>query len=262
MKKSNALMLSYILVLLVTVIVSAEFEWHGIDQVALATTMAGFFFAIADYFGWEASYNQHLVDAKKEYLNTYRFYLNEVLSMANKDSEEIQQAIDLLNPYLDSHESVAEVLDTAKELADTIDQAKTNASTALLAFPKRMEAVSKKERKIKNGSFVEAIGATAGFFVFFLFVIFDSLAAVFMPASSVTTVAAFAIIMLNYLAKDLLEGKMQKDVSESAALCREMKQKATDYKEKLHQTRLLENARKMVSNIEEYLSKEEDVDNG
>lgn len=262
MKKSSSLMLSYILILLVTVIASAKYEWSGIDQVALATTMAGFFFAFADYFGWDASYNQHLVDAKKEYLSTYRSYLNEVLSMANKDSEENQQAIDLLTPYLELHESVAEVLDNAKELADTIEQAKTNASTALLKFPQRMEAVAEKEQKIKKDTLVEAIGATAGFFVFFLFVIFDSLAEKFMPASSLTTVAAFAIIMLNYLAKDLLEGGMQKDVAESAALCREMKQKVTNYKEKLHNTHLLENAQKMVSEIEKHLNKEEDVDNG
>ncbi len=254
-------MLSYILILLATVIVSSDFNWNGIDQVALAATMAGFLFAIADYFGWVASYNQPLVDAKKEYLNTYRFYLNEVLSMARKDSKEIRQAIELLEPYQDSHESIAEVLNDAKELADVIEQTKANANTSLLNFPNRMEAVTKKQQKIKRSSLVEAIGATAGFFVFFLFVIFDPLAEAFMPGSSVTTVAAFAIIMLNYLAKDLFEGGMQKDVAESAALCREMKQKVTTYKEKLHNTHLLESAHKMVSDIEKHLNKEEDVDN-
>lgn len=262
MKKSNALMLSYISILLLTVIAGSHFEWNGIDQVALAATIAGFFFAIADYCGWDASYNQPMVDAKKEYLNTYRFYLNEVLALANKNEDELNQAMELLEPYHNSHESVAEVFDEAKELQDVINQAKTNATTALMKYPHRMEAVSKKEQKIKKSSIAETIWATVGFFVFFLLVIFDRLAEKIMPASSIVTVAAFAIIMLNYFAKDMLEGTIQKDVAESAALCCEMKENATKCKEKLQKTNFLDNAKKMVSDIEKYLNEEEDVDNG
>ena len=262
MKKSNALMLSYIIILILTLVAGSYFGWDGIDQVALAATIAGFCFAIADYYGWEASYNQPMVDAQKEYLNSYRCYLNEVLTLARKDGADIKKAIELLEPYCNSHQSVVETLDEAYDLADVIDQAKTKANSSLMNLPSKMEAVQKKERKIRRSSCTEAIAATMGFLVFFIIIIFDTLAEKLIPTSSIATIAAFILIMLNYFAKDLSEAKIQKDVSETAALTQEMKEKVAEYKVKLQETNLAENAKKMVADIEKLLNKEEDVENG
>lgn len=240
-------MLSYILILIATVIASLEFDWHGIDQVALATTVAGFFFAVADYCGWEASYYQPMVDAQKHYLNTYRLYLNKILDFAHKDENEINQATALLEPYRNSHKSVAAVLDDVKELSDVIKQAKEKANSALISLPLRMDAVNKKEKKTTISRLAESVWATIGFLAFFLLIVFDPLAEKMMPTSSIITVAAFAIIMLNYLAKDLFEGRMQKDVDESEALCREMQETAAKYKDKIGNRKLVENAKKIIS---------------
>lgn len=85
MKKSSALMFSYIVILILTICATVYSEWNGIEQVALAATAAGLFFACADYFSWRASFNQPMVDVRREYLKAYETYLNEMLALATKD---------------------------------------------------------------------------------------------------------------------------------------------------------------------------------
>ena len=255
-------MLSYIIILLITMFVDAFSTWSGMGQVALAATMAGFFFALADYSGWEASYNVPMIDAKKEYLESYRHYLNEVLDMANNDRAEVDEVIALLEPYRNTHESVVEVIDQIIELADVIDKAKAEATEGLEEYPIRMEELKKKQRKIQHCNRNEVIYSAMGFLVFFILIVFDGSAEQLMPIGSITTVGAFFIIMLTYFAKDILEDKAQKDVSQTKQLAHGMKEKLASYKEKLCEMNLMESAKKMISDIEKHLNKEEDVNNG
>lgn len=262
MKKSNALMLSYIIILLITIFVDAFSAWSGMDQVALAATMAGFFFAIADYAGWRASYNQTMVDSKKEYLNTYKTYLNDVLDMARKDGAVVNEVMVLLDPYRNSHESVVEVLEKNNELAAVIDRKRTEAKESLENFPNKMEDVAKKEKEIQDDNRKESIYATVGFLVFFILIIFDKFAEFLMPLGSITTVGAFCIIMLTYFSKDLYEAKSKKDIAKTAALVQEMREQAAKYRDDLHGQNLLENAKSMISAIEKSIYENEEPDNG
>ena len=73
MKKSSALMLSYIVILILTICATVYSEWNGIEQVALAATVAGLFFACADYYGCWISFNQPMVDARKKHLKEIKY---------------------------------------------------------------------------------------------------------------------------------------------------------------------------------------------
>ena len=68
MKKSNALMLSYIIFLVIAFLVDCFFAWDGLGKVAMAATLAGLFFAIADLIGWRVASEQDFCKAVQKAL--------------------------------------------------------------------------------------------------------------------------------------------------------------------------------------------------
>ena len=56
MKKSNALMLSYIIFLVLSILTQIIFDWEGLNIIAIAATIAGCFFAFSDLANWYVSY--------------------------------------------------------------------------------------------------------------------------------------------------------------------------------------------------------------
>jgi hypothetical protein len=53
MKKSNALMLSYLIFLFISLSAKILFDWNGLDIIALAASVSGLLFAISDYINWK-----------------------------------------------------------------------------------------------------------------------------------------------------------------------------------------------------------------
>lgn len=252
MKKSNALMISYILILISTIAADSLIAWDGIDQIALAATVAGCFFAIADFWGWAASFGFPMVNAQKECNNTYKHYLEEILHESRKDRSELYEAVGLLKPYANSHASVNELIDASKDLASVIEIAETTARESLIEVAKEETDLKKREKRIVRQKWYEIIFATCGFFIFFILLVFDVAVEVLLPLGSFITVITFAVIMLNYFLKDVLEDTAKKEVADLNTVRESVRQRTSAYKEEIVKVDFMQATKDVISKIKKY----------
>ena len=211
MKKSNTLMLAYIGILILTMVADAVSEWSGIDQVALAATVAGFFFALADYCAWEVSYVQPIVGVQKESLNACEQNLSEILECINRDKVDLHKQIALFQDYCDTNSKIEVWIDAANSYLLFADKA----NSVLKTNSPVKKRIIWRENTILISKIAEVFWATVGFFAFFTLAIFDKLVDQFLDMGSLVTIGAFTLIMMTYFLKDIGEGQTEKQVSEN-----------------------------------------------
>ena len=257
MKKSSALMLSYIVILILTIYAAVCSEWNGIEQVALAATVAGLFFALADLCGGGESSNRPMVDARKKHLNEYKVFLNEIYECTTKDEDDYNKAVGLLEPYRNSHKDVAEAISGLEETIKAISSVKDKANEDLAKLPKKMKAVARLEVEIKILKWMDVFFTAMGFLAFFLLVIFDTFFDLIMPRGAIITVFAFAIIMCTYYIKDLFEEKGWEAVEKTAKNTQKMKEKLEQFKAVRNTNSEFEDAQKLAATLSKYPNKED-----
>ena len=103
MKKSNALMVSYMAFLIIALLASAIFQWDGLDKIAMATTIAGCFFAFADLAGWYVSYYMIYEENFKKINASFLDFYSLILNVIDKRCKEYSESKNLLLPYIDSN---------------------------------------------------------------------------------------------------------------------------------------------------------------
>lgn len=260
MKKSSALMFSYILILVTTGVVDAYTDWNGLDQIALAATVAGCAFALADYFDWGATYMRTMLDKFKQLGDTQRIELLQTLDETSKDDTEIKKAIALLDPYVSTDADVAEIIDRLKKLERINNNLKSTAQESM----EIINEIERKDEKIENRcnmmKWLESFFATLGFVIFFVLVIFDSTVEWFIHLSSRITVMAFALIMLNYFMKDVFEGFVQKMIDEIITSGENMANSRNQLNNEKTEKSILEIAMDIISDLEKPEEEEGDVE--
>ena len=98
-KKSNILMLSYIIFLFFSVCASAFLSWQGIHRISLAATIAGCFFAVADLANWYVSYQKLIIERRKDQIDSLRLYGEKLLEKAHVQMTTATKAMNMLIPY-------------------------------------------------------------------------------------------------------------------------------------------------------------------
>lgn len=217
MKKSSALMLSYIIFLSITVAVNLIWEWDGIGQIALAASSAGLFFAFADLAGW---YHSSSLPYAELFLEDVISLKDNTINAANEKNEakqNINETIKLLTPYVDINPKVADIIQTCQELFDCKEDQANQLARIAKDFDDLKSTSENYVRKIIKYRYVELILAILGFLVFFILTCFDALVKWITPYEAVITVLAFVIIMLCYYLRDTVDEKVNREFEELKA---------------------------------------------
>lgn len=211
MKKSNALMLAYVIFLVITVIVSL-FSWNGISSIACGATIAGCLFSFADLTNRYSSYYKKFIkpykeDAKVQHERVLLF--KESLTTKIKNAN---KALEILKPYCEDETINNAFLGTEeyiKETNMTLLEVDSIANDTLIS-----EGIMAMEDGIKQLEKRETMLIVAGYVLFFCIVVFDYLECLFEPILSALTVFAFALIVFNYLLHDTLECKAEENIAD------------------------------------------------
>lgn len=260
MKKSSTLMLSYIIFLVATVIIRFCFGWTGLGQVALAATIAGCFFAFADLMGWYISYKKPLVEAMKEDLAIFKRYGDTAKEYIRRDIEDSRQAIELVKIYADEDERINEFISACETSAPRLQQMIEDIEDYKSEMDETEEELNKDTTKLFGIGIFEAIFAVCGFVTFFLLLCFNSIVEIVVPYGETVTVLAFAIIMLNYFLRDILEDHARKDLADINKHMQQEKANIEEIKTKMKESKYLETAQKLIELIETCKNMEDNAD--
>ena len=103
---------------------------------------------------------------------------------------------------------------------------------------------------------LEIILAVLGFTVFFVVISFETIVNFLSPYGSVVTIVAFAVIMLNYLLRDILEEKGKRNVDELKTHMEEKKEEIAEIEKETERINQHDYVRKMADLIKESRIKE------
>lgn len=246
MKKSNAMMLSYIILLSITVVVDIFTVWPDMDQIALASTVAGCFFAFADLSSWYASYTLPIAESIKEEYKVVCTYYETVINAFHKNKEEANGVIELLDAFVEKDVRIEEAVCSCRKVAESANKAEKRLLDSSSDFQDLEKSIEHEVSRGKLFEKLEIILAVLGFLSFFVLVTFDSLVSFLMPINSLITVAAFIIIMLNYFLRDILEDKAKQDVAEIRAHINERNDDIKHVEEIIQPIQLLDSAKKVA----------------
>ena len=262
MKKSNALMLSYIIFLLITVVVNLVWKWEGLGQIALAASAAGLFFAFADLAGWYLSCALPYAELFLDDAVSIKENLHGLAKVRNEAKDNIYKAISLVQPYLDGRPKLNKIVQDCTELRNEVE----GKVLSLSAVEKKAELLREQAEKyvtsIKRYRVFELGLACIGFLAFFILTVFEAAIKTIAPYEALVTVFAFIIIMLCYYLRDTVEEKMKKDCAELEAETKERKEETIDTQEVEYSRLLLEKMQELAKKISKSNSKKEGSENG
>lgn len=262
MKKSNALMLSYMIFLTITIVAQLFWKWTGLDQIALAASAAGLFFAFADLAGWYLSCALPYAELFLEDAINIKENLHEVAELKKEAKENIEKAISLVQPYINGRPKLNEIVEDCKDLQKSTEEKEQ----CLHSIEKDAELLRKKSEKyvnsIKRYRFVEQGLACVGFLAFFILIVFDALIEIILPCEAAITVAAFMVIMLCYYLRDTVEEKMKKKCLELEAETKARKEEWIDTQEVESSRLLLEKMQGLAERFNRPTPEKEGPDNG
>lgn len=260
MKKSSTLMLSYIIFLVITIIIRIKFNWTGLGQVALAATIAGCFFAIADILNWYISYKKPLVGAMREDLLILKQYEHAAKEYICRDIEDSKQSIELLQAYADEDDRIKEFIDICKTSIPQHKQMVREIESYEFEMVVTEEELRNDAARLLGIGILEAIFATLGFVSFFVLLCFKAIVEIVIPYGETVTVLAFAIIMLTYFLRDILEDKARKDLADINKHIKQEKRNVEKIKAKMTENKCLETAKNLLELIETCKDTEENTD--
>ena len=262
MKKSNALMLSYIIFLLTTVVAHLCWKWEGLSQIALAASAAGLLFAFADLAGWYLSCALPYAELFLEDAISIKESLHQMAETKKEARDNIDKAISLVAPYLNGRPKLNKIVQDCKDLRDDAEEK----AQKFNSIEKDAELLRKKAEKyvksLKKYRIIELGLACVGFLAFFALTVFDILIEIIAPYEAAITVFAFMIIMLCYYLRDTVEGKMKKECLELAAETKARNEEYIDAQDVESSKLLLEKMKGLVDRITKPNPEKEGSENG
>lgn len=205
MKKSNTLMISYMIFLVISLLANMLFEWKGLDRIAMAATIAGCFFAIADLCNWEASFWDYSYD-KLIAVNQNLIDLDQTaIKFVQDRDQEMEYIIEQAKPYRDKHPKCEELIATATDVLKTGVERREYHSNSLLESGEMSKKLEKEKKKSKRFEKAALYLMVWGFVLFFSIIVFDYFVCILTKYQTWATIVAFVVIMYNYYAKDVIE---------------------------------------------------------
>lgn len=262
MKKSNALMLSYIIFLAITVVVKLRWKWEGLDQIALAASGAGLFFAFADLAGWYLSCALPYAEAFLTDVISIKESIEAIAKEKSEAKNNLGTAIGLLEPYVDRKPKLTEILQNCKTLYASADQREMDCKKLEKDAEMLKEKSEKHVKKVKRFAYVELLLACFGFLTFFTLTCFEGLVKIIGVYESDITVSAFIVIMLCYYLRDTVEEKTKQDCEKMKTETKARKEKMEELEEAELSKQLLEAAKNAVDRFNKTIQQKEEIENG
>ena len=250
MKKSNALMLSYIIFLVITLIANVFFKWDGLDKIAIAATVAGCAFALADLMGWFESYLTNYWQMVQTTDNYVTSLYEEEIDIAEEQNEEIQEALTKIAPYLDKNRKFASIQEDLLLYADENNEKIKDYKESLEEDRKLQKDIEKHLNRCKLWQTLEIIFITLGFVLFFIVNAFPFFVVILAPHQTIITIVAFIFIMLNYFLKDCIEENTKQKLDK-------MLKKAENCKLNIDRNKARFDDLQLVENIDKAIKKDE-----
>ena len=259
MKKSNSLMLSYMIFLVIALLSKILLGWEGLDQIAMGATVAGCFFAFADLASWYVSNSTLIHEAMEKDIISFKAYCDIRLQEFRTYNKEAKDTQKMVAPYIGQHENFERLYNLCSTRIEKAEQALKELEQTVDNGINDMQAILKKDSlEISVFRVVDMVLITLGFVVFFSLITFDSIVSWLENYQSHATLIAFTVIMLNYFLRDIIDEKTKNKVDEILATVEDQKNKTKDLEEKLDKTPLLDKAKAMITQNEDLdRSKEE-----
>lgn len=250
MKKSNALMLSYIIFLLVSLLARIIFKWDGVGNIARAATIAGCFFAFSDLANWYCSYLNYYINSLREIMNyvtqTEKIILDTTLYKI-KESDDVVASI---ASYRDKHENFEEFLGYFRETSIEENRHKEESQQRLAELEEGKNEIEKHLKPVNVMKTIELVLITLGFIVFFMIIVFEKIDNILIAYQDFATIIAFIIIMLNYFLKDVIETNLKQELDDMTRKAQINKENMTKIDEEFKQTNLYGRVKALIGRIQ------------
>lgn len=256
MNKSNSLMWAYCIFLMVTIAASL-FSWGGITTIASGATIAGCVFSFADLTNRYLSYYRQFIEPYKEDATAQN---ERVLLFKNSLIDQIESAknaIEMLYPYRDDARISRAIAGTEAY----VDESKGTLSelNSIINDTVITEGINAMEKGIDQLKKQEVALLVSGYVLFFCVVTFDCLENIIEPFLPTVTVFAFALIVFNYLAHDILERKANDDIAKIKLRTEENLQRAENMRAKETEHSFDDKAKELIEAYKSF-KKEEGMD--
>lgn len=213
MKKSNALMLSYIIFLIIALWAHIIWEWSGLEKIAMAATIAGCFFAFADFYEWQLTFKSYYCDKVKEIQKNIIDIETAEIMFIDKRRKELEYILEKATPYKGLDSEFDKLINFSTETLENDKKSREDCEQSIAEFTKLYEkTIKRNNKKFEIASLVLFV---FGFVAFFSIIAFDFLAILLTNYQTFTTVVAFAVIMCNYYFKDVIEKDVKAQLNNS-----------------------------------------------
>lgn len=251
MKKSNALMLSYMIFLGIALLANIFFKWDELERIAIAATTAGCFFAFADLSNWYISYQTPFIDALQKESNTLVDFRNAALTSVQAEAKELTETTELITPHKDDISAFEELSTCIQKLKKWNDDGLSVIKEVAQGHDEAESLLYKARKKLKAVNNIEITMMVLGFVIFFSLLSFDRILNLLIPFQSIATVLAFILIILTYYLRDVLEEKSKQEIDEILEETKKAKEIAEEILKKATETPLLDKAKELVEKIQQ-----------
>ena len=220
--KSRACLMAYVVSLVIVIMLSGIIDSEQISRITLATTIAGLFFAISDYFSFVANDTKESVNNIKKSLAYDDMYFNDLHEILSNNAKEAQRFLDCFGEECEVANYAFRILESCKETEPEI-----------IGYEKeceeRKELLEKEEKKVfkneERSNWFLCVGFAFALVIVFLQIKVSNIG----NFSNITTIISFGIITFTYLLKDVGEEHRKSELDMI---------KQTEYKYKSIQERL------------------------
>lgn len=250
MKKSNALMLSYMIFLIIALVAKIIFKWDGLDQIAMGATIAGCFFAFADLSNWHVSNSTMVLDALQKEQNVFEAYCAARLKKLTTWEKEADEIKAKMEPYSSQFKSAEELCVLCSNRAAKMKQGYIEIKQIVdEGLGELHDMLNKERRKITVFRIIDIALITIGFIVFFVLITFKRIASFLGDYQSHATIIAFVVIMLNYFLRDVIDEHIKAEVDEILEKTEVQKNDIRKTEEEMKKTPLLDRANEMIEHL-------------
>ena len=222
-------MISYMILLFITLVAKMLFNWDGLDKIALAASISGLFFAFADYFNWRllCEEKQHdLIQGVLSQMITssekYKTYLSNKLEENMEILSIIGTGYTPEHPFYDTIEYIKQ---ESSILTEHINNQTTSKEQSEELSKHASDVYIPKINRWKNNEMKLLI---LGFVLSFVVLVFNSAYTFLSALGSIVTVFSFLIILLTYFLKDIYEDKDIKTIENAVNRMKQTEKKLED----------------------------------
>ena len=206
-------------------------SWNGLDQIAMAATVAGFFFAVTDYYGWKASFEYSIYTKYQRMTDSLIKYTKLNINTVQNQNSEIAKVLTSLSPRKNEDYRIEQCIKNAENILEKNKERLQKYEESLKTCDNLYSKTAAGLKESKKHHAIEFVFGILGFICFFVIIAFSYLVFVITPYQSTVTVFTFALIMLNYYMKDEYQKKKEQETDELFEIVEKQEQRAKEINE-------------------------------